>query len=118
SRLLLTVSGPDEEPGMMIRWVRWHAVALQSFFDTVVPDTHLAELAGLFSSCHLAAKGLANSHHAFDLLDGGFAFAVRTPEVVLVADAHVLAQDNGHRGVRDQPAHTGPEGIDGTLRHA
>src|SRR5690606_20231526 len=40
------------------------------------------------------------------------------PEVVLVADAYMLAENDGHRRKRNQPSHAGPERDVCSLRQA
>ncbi|MFO1067618.1 MAG: hypothetical protein U1E14_03755 [Geminicoccaceae bacterium] len=69
-----------------------------------------ADLAGLVGGGDLAAELAARAHGTLDLLDGGAALPVDAPEVVLVADADVLAQHGRHGRQRDQAAHARPEG--------
>ena len=114
----LPVGRPGEEAGIELRGIGRQAVVLQRFFDAVIPRAHFGDFARFLGRRHFAAKCLANAHDAFDLLDTRLAFAIRAPKVVLVADTHVLPEHNRHRGIRDEPAHAGPDSVYRTLRHA
>src|SRR3974390_2429169 len=99
----------------MVGRVGWHSGVLQRFFDAVVPNANLAQLAGLFGGRYFASEGFANADHSLALLAGGFELAVSAPEVVLIADADMLAENHCHRRDGDQSSHAGPEGVDEPL---
>src|SRR5271170_8159241 len=114
----LPIGLPDLEAGVVFRRVRRQTKMPQRLFHAIVPDADLHDPARVLRRRHLAAEFLAEAHRPLNLLYGRRALPVRPPDIVLVADANVLSENNRHRGQRDQSPHAGPERCDGTLRRA
>src|SRR5579871_920415 len=82
-----------EEPPLAFRTIRRQPEVEERLLHRVVPGPDLHDLARLVGRRHLAAELLAELHRPLDLLHRVPALPPSVPEVVLVSDPHVRAED-------------------------
>ena len=107
----LPAVGLHQELGLAVGAVRWPAEIVQRFLDAVVPYTDLHDFARFIRGGHFPPELPAQANGPLDLLHRGPARFVRPPQIVLIADADMLAEYDRYRRQRDQPPHPTPVNI-------